>query len=55
MKFIKTKQAAAILKKAPSTVKNWANQKKITAIRNPDNGFRAYIYEEIKALADKWY
>ena len=47
-------EAATYLGVSKATLRNWDNDGKLTAIRNPVNGYRLYDMNELMALKKLW-
>lgn len=52
-KYLKIKEAAAILGVTPLTLRNWDKQGKLKAYRNPINNYRVYKAEDIELFLRK--
>lgn len=48
--YLTIKEAAEFLGISPSTLRNWEKQGKLSAHRNPMNGYRLYLKGELERL-----
>jgi len=49
-RYLSIKQAAEIIGVTPLTMRNWDNQGKLKAFRNPVNNYRYYRVDQIEAF-----
>lgn len=49
-KYLKIKDAAALLGVSPSTLRNWEKLGKLKAHRNPNNKYRLYKQVDLEGL-----
>jgi excisionase family DNA binding protein len=47
-KYVKVREAAAILGVAPNTVRAWGAAGKLREFRSPANGYRLYMREDLE-------
>lgn len=51
--YVKVKEAAKILGVDKATVRNWDKKGRLKAIRNPANGYRLYLEDELKHFLEE--